>query len=206
MSPLARNRGLGRYRCDTLAPRWLAAVALLVTLACKREAPASSPPAPIPSKPAAPAAASSAGAPATTAAAAKDASAAAAWLDALRERDPGALAAKSLLPFDFRDTHARGKCGTRAAATRAAATTVTTCLATDPRLHAELSATPEPRLVPLDVGSFPPWAQGWAKTMRPGLRGLSTFVHGEADARELVLLVGDDGVHGIWQNLSVEPK
>ena len=113
------------------------------------------------------------------------------------------------LPFDFRDASAgtrNKKCGSNAAKTRAAASRIATCLATDARFHAELSATPEPRLVALDAGSLPPWATPWAKTLRPGLRPLSTFVHGEADARELVLLVGDDGVHGVWQNLTIEPK
>jgi hypothetical protein len=134
-----------------------------------------------------------------------------AWLDALRERDPGALLEKTVLPFDFRDAHPsarsdKKKCGARLAANRAAAQGIATCLATDPRLHADLSGTPEPRLVALDVGELPPWAKPWANAVRPGLRAISTFVHGEGDARELVLLVGDDGVHGLWQNLTVEPK
>jgi hypothetical protein len=130
-----------------------------------------------------------------------------AWFDALRERDPGALLEKTALPFDFRDADAhKRKCGTRLAATKAAAKDVATCLAMDPRFHAELSATPEPRLIALDGDAFPPWAKPWVKTMAPGLRALSTFVHGEGDARELVVLVGDDGVRGLWQQLTIEPK
>ena len=86
-----------------------------------------------------------------------------------------------------------------------AAASVTSCLAKDETFHADLSATPEPRFAAIDVGSLPPWAKAWAKTIRAGLRPVSTFAHGEAEARELVLLVGDDGVHGLWQNVTVEP-
>jgi hypothetical protein len=137
-----------------------------------------------------------------------DAKAALAWLETLRERDPGALLEKTALPFDFRDADAhKKKCGTRLAATKAAAKDVATCLALDPRFHADLSATPEPRLIALDAAdAFPPWTKSWVKTMAPGLRALSTFVHGESDARELVVLVGDDGVRGLWQQLTIEPK
>ena len=42
-------------------------------------------------------------------------------MDALRERDPGALLEKTALPFDFRDTRTdarkKSKCGTHVAAT-----------------------------------------------------------------------------------------
>jgi hypothetical protein len=137
-----------------------------------------------------------------------DMKAALAWLDALRERDPGAVREKSALPFDFRDSRAKApakKCRSRVAADKKAVAAVATCVATDARFHTDLSATPEPRIVPLDAGSLPPWAQPWAKTLRPGLRLVSTFVHGEDEARELVLLVADDGVHGLWQKVTVEP-
>lgn len=176
-------------------------VALGLALACQRgEAPK-----PERAPPAAPPPPAPVGTPAEKPS--PDAKAALTWFDALRERDPGALLEKTALPFDFRDADAhKKKCGTRLAMTKAAAKDVATCLATDPRFHAELSATPEPRLVALDPGEFPPWAKPWVKTLAPGLRGLSTFVHGEGDARELVVLVGDDGVHGLWQQLTLEPK
>jgi hypothetical protein len=194
--------------------RGIVALALFVApFGCKRDdraagVTASPPPAPAVPTPAArpPVAATEpAGADVST----RDAAVAVVWIDALRERDPGAVLDKTLLPFDFRDAHAGGhrkRCGTRVATTRAAAAGIATCLATDARLHAELSATPEPRFVAIGGDELPPWAKSWGKTIRPGLRALSTFVHGEADARELVLLVGDDGVHGVWQNLSIEPK
>jgi hypothetical protein len=135
-----------------------------------------------------------------------DAKAAAAWIDALRERDPSAVLAKTAMPFDFRDGSKKKRCPPRVATTRAAAAGVTGCLVKDESFHDDLSGTPEPRLIVLDAGSFAPWAKAWAKTIGPGLRAVSTFVHGEREARELVLLVGDDGVHGLWQNVSLEPR
>jgi hypothetical protein len=196
MAPSDRNSSL--RRAEQVVALGLA---LTAVLACKREEAPSPPPARPAPPPAAPAAASPAEKPSP------DAKAALAWFDALRERDPGALLEKTALPFDFRDADAhKKKCGTHLATTKAAAKDVAACLAMDPRFHAELSATPEPRLVTLDGDSFPPWAKPWVKTMAPGLRALSTFVHGEGDARELVVLVGDDGVRGLWQQLTIEPK
>ena len=64
---------------------------------------------------------------------------------------------------------------------------------------------PELRIFAVDAGELPPWAKPWANGVRPGLRALSTVGHGEAGAREFVLRVGDDGVHGLWQNVIEEP-
>jgi hypothetical protein len=198
-------------RCVTeTAPRrwpkvaWVVALgALAAPLGCKRaEPPAPAPPpAPAAPKPAVPPPAPAVPAEAPSA----DVKAAAAWIDALRERDPGAVLAKTQVPFDFRDGSRKKRCGARAATTRAAAASVTSCLAKDETFHADLSAMPEPRFVAIDASTLPPWAKAWAKTLAPGLRPISTFIHGDKEARELVLLVGDDGVHGLWQNISVEP-
>ncbi len=216
-----RNRGaLGLRRVSQTGARsvWkflcLRGVAVLVALTapigCKGGAPASAPVAPTPATPpTAPAPPVAAAKPSVPDVPPADAKAALAWIDALRERDPGAVLAKTVVPFDFRDMGVgarKKKCVTRAATTRTAAAGVATCLAKDERFHADLSATPEPRLVAVDAASLPPWAKPWAKTLRPGLRPISTFVHGEDEARELVLLVGDDGVRGLWQNVIVEPK
>jgi hypothetical protein len=186
--------------------RVIAAVVACTTLCCKHEAPPAAPAAaPAPTKPPPPAAPSPSPGVAAEAPS-PDAKAALAWIDALRERDPGAVLAKTIVPFDFRDGSKKKRCGARGAATRAAAATVTKCLAKDETFHADLSATPEPRLVPLDAATLPPWAQAWAQTLPAGVRPISTFVHGETEAREIVLLVGDDGVRGLWQNVIVEPK
>jgi len=179
------------------------AIALLLAcaaLACKHEAPPPLPAAPPIKAPPPPAVGIPAEAPSA------DMKAALVWIDALRERDPGAVLAKTVVPFDFRDGSTKKKCGAKGATTRAAAATVTKCLAKDESFHADLSATPELRLVPLDAAALPPWAQPWAKALSPGVRAISTFVHGEDEARELVLLVGDDGVRGLWQNVIPEPK
>jgi hypothetical protein len=186
--------------------RTIAVLVAWMTLGCKHDAPAPAGASPAPTA-SAPAKAQPAAAPGVAAEApSPDMKAALAWLDALRERDPGAVLEKTRVPFDFRDGSRRKKCGAKGAATRAAAATVTRCLAKDETFHADLSATPEPRLVPIDAATLPPWAQPWAKTLSPGVRAISTFVHGEDEARELVLLVGNDGVHGLWQNVIPEPK
>ncbi|HVU50614.1 MAG TPA: hypothetical protein VHL80_07990 [Polyangia bacterium] len=189
-----------------LAPGRVVALFVAVTaLGCKHDPPPTAPAAPPPverARAAAPAAAP--GVPAE--APSPDAKAALAWIDALRERDPGAVLEKTVVPFDFRDVSRKKRCGAKAATTRAAAATVTRCLAKDETFHADLSATPEPRLVAIDGATLPPWAQPWAKALTPGVRAISTFVHGEDEARELVLLVGDGGVRGLWQNVIPEPK
>jgi hypothetical protein len=187
-----------------LDPRGIALLVACMALGCKHEAPPPPPAAPPVKAPPPAAPQPAAGVPAEAPAA--DSKAALAWIDALRERDPGAVLAKTVVPFDFRDGSKKKKCGTKAATTRAAAATVTKCLAKDENFHADLSATPEPRLVPVDAATLPPWAQPWAKALAPGVRAISTFVHGEDEARELVLLVGDDGVRGLWQNVIPEPK
>jgi hypothetical protein len=184
----------------------LAVLAASTTLGCKHDAPPPAPepapaPAPAPAKTPTPTAPAAAPAEAPS----PEAKVALAWIDALRARDPGAVLAKTAVPFDFRDGSRKKRCGAGGAPTRAAAATVTRCLAKDESFHADLSATPEPRLVPVDAGTLPPWAQGWGKALGPGVHAISTFVHGETEARELVLLVGDDGVHGLWQNVIVEP-
>jgi hypothetical protein len=186
------------------------AIALLVasmTLGCKHDAPPPEPAQPsavAKTQPPPAAAAPVVGTPAE--APSPDAKAALAWIDALRERDSGTVLSKTFVPFDFRDGSRKKKCGARGATTRAEAATITRCLAKDESFHADLSATPEPRLVAIDAATLPPWAQPWAKTLGPGVRPISTFVHGEDEARELVLLVGDDGVRGLWQNVIPEPK
>jgi hypothetical protein len=216
MAPTDRNLGSAALRRDrqitrrtrrnyACLPALVALAALAATPGCKHRELPPAPPAPVAPKPAAPKPAPPRAAPPADAPTA-DTKAAAVWIDALRERDPGAVLAKTQVPFDFRDASRKKRCGTRAATTRAAAASVTSCLAKDETFHADLSATPEPRLITIDAGTLPPWAKAWAKTLRPGLRPISTFVHGEKEARELVLLVGDDGVHGLWQNVTVEPK
>jgi hypothetical protein len=182
----------------------LALLAACAALGCKREAPAAAPAPPVAAPKTTPPAPAPVGA--APDAPTADTKAALAWIDALRERDPGAVLQKTIVPFDFRDGSRKKKCGARGAATRSAAATITRCLAKDETFHADLSATPELRLVAIDAGTLPPWAQPWGKTLRPGVRAISTFVHGEDEARELVLLVGDDGVRGLWQNVIPEPR
>jgi hypothetical protein len=176
--------------------------------ACKHEAPppapapvTAPPPTPAPAKtppPAAPSPVAEAPSP--------DAKAALAWIDALRARDSGAVLAKSVVPFDFRDGSPKKRCGTGAAKTRAAAAAVTRCLAKDESFHADLSATPEPRLITIDAAALPPWAQPWAKTLPPGVRAISTIGHGEREARVLLRPVGAAGGRGLSQNVIVAQR
>jgi hypothetical protein len=202
----------GQTQADAPAKRKLArlsvvgvVVGLATALGCRRAEPPPSAAAATPTATApAPKPTPAAGTPAPPPSA--DSKAAAAWIAALRERDPATVLAKTAVPFDFRDGSAKKKCPPRTATTRAAAAGIMSCLAKDETFHADLSGTPEPRLVEIDAGSLPAWAKAWTKTIRPGLRPISTFVHGEAEAREIVLLVGDDGVHGLWQNVVAEPQ
>jgi hypothetical protein len=131
------------------------------------------------------------------------------WIDALRGRSAEALAKLVIVPFDYRDTRRdarKRKCASRVSSNAAATMAIAACLATDEQLHANLLAMPELRLFAIAKDALPPWAAPWAKAIRPGLQPMSTFVHGDGSADEIVLLVGEDGVHGLWQNVTFEPK
>jgi hypothetical protein len=225
MAALARNPGTDGFRRgpQTAVPRggkpsWFREVSLVVGLAAvslschkdepaRGEATASAPqdalPRPAAPSPAVPAAAT----PPVIAAGAL--AAATAWLNALRGERATDVAKLAVVPFDFRDTRPAGRkarCASRVAASAAATKMIATCLLADARLHSNLLATPVPRLFAISAADLPPWAAPWAKAIPAGVQPISTFVHGEGSADELVLLVGDDGVRGLWQNLTVEPK
>ena len=224
MTAPARNLGLAAARrAQPVMPVSLQTAAWVMSLlplagalGCKHEEASPGTPAAVPIARAAPPTAAPAPAapdPAASGAPPQDLRAATAWIDALRGRSPAALVKETRLPFDLRNTRrgagmkpGKAACANRVATNPAGATAIGACLAQDAQLHADLAAMPELRLFEIDPPSFPPWAQPWTKTLRPGLRGLSTFVHGDSDVHELVLLVGDDGVHGLWQNVTQEPK
>jgi hypothetical protein len=226
MAAPARNPGRDGFRRGLQAaalpgrnPSWFRQVSLLVgfaavSLSCHRDepAPSTSPPQDAPSRPAAPVAVPSPVAPPPATApviAAGALAAATAWLDALRGGSAAGVAKLAVVPFDYRDTRPKGRktrCSTRVLASAAATKVIAACLTADARLHANLVATPEPRLFAISTAELPPWAAPWAKAIPAGVQPISTFVHGEGSADELVLLVGGDGVHGLWQNLILEPK
>ncbi|HSZ82424.1 MAG TPA: pyridoxal-phosphate dependent enzyme [Polyangia bacterium] len=185
-----------------------ASLALLAALACQRAAPppAAPPPvaptpAPPPSRPAAPDVPGPTASPGESATAAR-------WIAALRQKGTAAITTLARAPFDFRDTRttlSRG-CGSHVASDPRGVAVVAGCLAKDKDLRATLLANPEPRLFAISKETLPGWAKPWAGGLPPGLRPMSTFIHGDKAAFEMILLVTEDGVHGVWQNVTYEPK
>jgi hypothetical protein len=130
------------------------------------------------------------------------------WMTALRQKGTAAITTLARAPFDFRDTRAtlpRG-CGSHVASDPRGIAVVAGCIAKDRDLHATLLTNPEPRLFAVSKETLPEWAKAWAGDVKPGLRPMSTFIHGDKAAFEMILLVTDDGVHGVWQNVTYEPK
>jgi hypothetical protein len=133
---------------------------------------------------------------------------AARWMSALRQKGTGAITTLARVPFDFRDTRttlSRG-CGSHVASDPRGVAVVAACLAKDKELRATLLANPEPRLFAISKETLPDWAKPWANDLAPGQRPMSTFIHVDKTAFEMILLVTDDGVHGVWQNVTYEPK
>jgi hypothetical protein len=130
------------------------------------------------------------------------------WLAALRQKGTGAITTLARAPFDFRDTRTtlpKG-CGSHVASDPRGVAVVAACIAKDKDLHATLLAYPEPRLFATSKETLPEWAKPWAGALAPGIRPMSTFIHGDKAAFDMILLVTDDGVHGVWQNVTYEPK
>jgi hypothetical protein len=137
-----------------------------------------------------------------------DARAAGRWIEGLRAGDAGALAAQAHYPFDLRDTRAagqKGRCESGVLGDADAMKKGASCLMADALLKGDLAANPAPRIVAMSTSELAPWAKPWAGEIRPGLRLMSVFIHGTSSAYELIVLVGDDGVHGFWENVSIDP-
>ena len=163
-----------------------------------REAPAPAPAAPRPTPADVPGPTASAGESAT----------AARWIAALRQKGTSAITTLARAPFDFRDTRTtlpKG-CGSHVATDPRGVAVVAACIAKDKDLHATLLANPEPRLFAASKETLPEWAKPWAGALAPGVRPMSTFIHGDKAAFDMILLVTDDGVRGVWQNVTYEPK
>jgi hypothetical protein len=133
---------------------------------------------------------------------------AARWIEALRQKGTAAITTLARAPFDLRDTRTtlpKG-CGSHVASDPRGVAVVAACFAKDKDLHATLLAYPEPRLFAISKETLPEWARPWADALAPGVRPMSTFIHGDKAAFDMILLVTDDGVHGVWQNVTYEPK
>jgi hypothetical protein len=133
---------------------------------------------------------------------------AARWIADLRARRVPKLARAARTPFDFRDSRAKPQkgCPSGVAATAKAVTAIATCLANDKLLHAALLANPSPRVIAVARETLPDWTRAWSSGLRPELRPLSVFVHDDTSTFEILLLVTDEGVSGVWQRVTLAPK
>ncbi len=126
-----------------------------------------------------------------------------AWLGALRRRDKAALTKHSRLPFVLRDTGTEGDC-TNLDITTPAKLDALKCLLDDHLLHEDLEDHPRLDADVLSPKHLPNWARKWKKDVAAGLTPVGVLVMGNGDSVDLVLLVGDDGVHGIFKQVEFE--
>jgi hypothetical protein len=167
-------------------------------------APVPAPAPPVPAPPARPAAVDVPGPVAN----AGESNMAAQWMANLRAGNATALVKLAGTPFDFRDTRTKPPrgCKSGVAADRKAVAAVVSCLTTDKLLHEDLLMNPASKIFAMSKETLPGWAKAWAETLRADVRPMSVFIHGKTSAFEIILLLTQENVFGVWQNVILEPK
>lgn len=121
------------------------------------------------------------------------------WLSALRGRDRGLLVRLSGAPFLVRDASGNGKCSSLDIDDPSRLESIG-CLVKDNPLHDVLQANPEPDAGPLSPKHLPNWARKWKTDVAPGWNPIGLVVLGKTVSFDLVILVGSDGVHGLFRH------
>jgi hypothetical protein len=121
------------------------------------------------------------------------------WLAALRQRDRALLVRQSGVPFVVRDASGTGACSSLDVTDPAKLDSIG-CLAKDDALHDVLKANPEPDAGPLSPKHLPNWARKWKTEVAAGWNPIGLVVLGKTVSFDLVILVGSDGVHGLFRH------
>jgi len=125
------------------------------------------------------------------------------WLSALRQRDRTTLLKQSSAPFVIRDESGKGPCS-NVELTDLAKPDSLGCLADDEILRGVLKENPDPDVGPLSAKHLPNWTRKWKADVRPGVRPLGVVLLGHAASFDLVILVGGDGVHGVFKHAAAD--
>lgn len=121
------------------------------------------------------------------------------WLSALRQRDRAGLVRQSGVPFVLRDASSTGNCSTLDINDSSKLDGIG-CLAKDDALNEVLKANLEPDAGPLSPRHLPNWARKWKTDVAPGWNPIGLVVLGKKVSFDLVILVGGDGVHGLFRH------
>jgi hypothetical protein len=78
------------------------------------------------------------------------------------------------------------------------------CLINDDALRGVLKENPEPDVGPLSAKHLPNWTRKWKADVTPGLRPLGVVLLGHSVSFDLVILVGADGVHGVFKHTAAD--
>ena len=125
------------------------------------------------------------------------------WLSALRQRDRSGLLQHSGVPFVVRDASGNGPCSNLEISDSGKLDSIG-CLVDDGALRAALKENPDPDIGPLSAKHLPNWARGWRADVVAGLRPLGVVLLGHKISFDLVILVGADGVHGVFKHTAAD--
>jgi hypothetical protein len=120
------------------------------------------------------------------------------WLSSLRRRDQAELVRQSGVPFVLRDASSTGACSTIDIAESSKLDNLS-CLVSDAPLHEVLVLNPEPEPGLVAPKHLPKWARKWKIEVTPDLTPVSFVLLGKKASFDLVVLVGTDGVHGLFR-------
>ena len=120
------------------------------------------------------------------------------WLLSLRHRDGATLIRQSGVPFVLRDASSNGDCSKLDIADSSKLTSLI-CIVRDDVLHQVLNANPDPEPGLVSPKHLPKWARKWKADVTPELTPVSFVLLGTKASFDLVVLVGADGVRGLFK-------
>jgi hypothetical protein len=121
------------------------------------------------------------------------------WADAFRRRDVDGLIKLTSFPFAVRDTGTADQCASGTAPDKSELEMTLSCMMSVGVLHDDMVAlrTLESRI--LSKRSIPKWARRWGGELPADVTPVSIPVPGNGASHEFILLVGTDGVRGVWK-------
>ncbi|HXU61788.1 MAG TPA: hypothetical protein VN962_08820, partial [Polyangia bacterium] len=104
----------------------------------------------------------------------------------------------SSVPFVLRDASSTGACSKIDIADSSKLDNLN-CLVVDNPLHEVLTLNPEPEPGLVSPKHLPKWARTWKAEVTPELTPVSFVLLGKRASFDLVVLVGTDGVRGVFR-------